>query len=48
MKTLKYATFCTHLKPSHIPRVSCVFQTVLIALEEKLQEKPAKKKEVIN
>lgn len=27
-----------YLKPPHVSRVSCIFQTVLVALEEKLEE----------
>lgn len=34
----------THLKPAHVSRIPGVFQTVLVALQEKLQEKSAKRK----
>lgn len=32
----------TYLKPSHVPGIAGVFQTVLIAFQEKLQEKSEK------
>jgi len=32
----------TYLKPSHVSGISSVFQTVLIAFQEKLQEKSIK------
>lgn len=32
-----------YLKSSHIPRVSSVFQTVLVAFEEELEEEPETK-----
>lgn len=31
-----------YLKSSHIPRVSCCLQTILVTFQEKLQEKPVK------
>lgn len=34
-----------YLKPSHVPRVSCCFQTILIALEEKFEKESAERKQ---
>jgi len=33
--------YTTYLKTSHITRISGVFETILIALHEEFQEKPA-------
>ena len=29
-----------HLEPSHVTRIACIFQAVLVALQEELQLKP--------
>ena len=31
-----------HLEPAHVPRISRILQTILITLEEELQEEPDK------
>lgn len=38
----------THLKPPHIPGIAGVFQTILITLQKKLQEKPRKQNMSVN
>ena len=38
------STTCPHLKPPHVARVAGVFQTVLVALQEKLEKEPGKKR----
>jgi hypothetical protein len=50
MKQNIYEALCssTYLKSSHVPRVSRVFETVLIALEEKLEEEPVNREYIAN
>lgn len=40
---IKQSLLCnTYLKSSHITGISCILQTVLVALKEELQEEPEK------
>ena len=39
-RELNSATWDSYLESTHIPGVACILQTVLIAFQEELQEKP--------
>jgi len=34
----------SYLKSSHVSRIACILQTILVTLEEELKEKPATNK----
>ena len=43
--TTKHTKGCGHLESAHVPRVPGVLQTVLVALEEELEEEPGRAEE---
>lgn len=39
--TIQLQTAASHLKTSHVSRVPCILQAVLVTLQEELEEEPA-------